>query len=108
MLDTSTFTRPHLFTLIARINGHKLKILVDPGSDYTLISKEVIKKLKPTHHGSTLLDISAVAGCSTTTNGYMYSLTIPTNEGDISITGYNISENRSNVDKNSIENLANE
>ena len=38
----------------------------------------------------------------------MYSLTIPTNEGDISITGYNINETTSNVDENNIENLANE
>ena len=36
----------------------------------------------------------------------MYSLTIPTNEGDISITGYNINEITSKVDENSIENLA--
>ena len=106
--DTSTFTKPHLFTLIAKINGHKIKILLDPGSDYTLICKPIIKKLNPTHHGSTLLDISSVAGCSTTTNGNMYSLIIPTNEGDISITGYNINETTSNVDENNIENLANE
>ena len=38
----------------------------------------------------------------------MYSLTIPTNEGDISITGYNINETTSKVDENNIENLANE
>ena len=38
----------------------------------------------------------------------MYSLIIPTNEGDISITGYNINETTSNVDENNIENLANE
>ena len=38
--------KPHLFTLKTKINGHEVKILVDGGADYTLISNSLIHKIK--------------------------------------------------------------
>ena len=73
-------TKPHLVTLKTKLNGHEIKILVDGGSDYTLISNNLIDKIKTQCHGSVILDIEAVAGCSTTAPGKVYSLAIPTRE----------------------------
>ena len=73
-------TKPHLFTLRTKINGHEIKILVDGGSDYTLINKDLIKKISTHNHGSVIVDINAVAGCSTTTQAEIYSIAIPTGE----------------------------
>ena len=80
--------KPHLFTLRTKINGREIQILVDGGSDYTLISSTLIDKVKTQNHGSVILDIEAVSGCSTTAQAEVYSLAIPTREGEINITGY--------------------
>ena len=97
--------KPHLFTLKTKVNGHEIKILVDGGSDYTLISNSLLKKIKTEHHGSVTLNIDAVAGCSTTAEGNVYSLSIPTEEGDMHITGHKLNEIPTKLDENQVNDI---
>ena len=101
----SKSTKPHLFTLKTKVNGHEIKILVDGGSDYILISNSLIDKIKTQYHGSVILDIEAVAGCSTTAQGNLHSLAIHTKEGRIHIPGYNLAEFSANVKENKLNDI---
>ena len=71
---------PHLFTLKTKKKGHEVKILVDEGADYTLLSDSKIDKVQEpaTYHGSVKLEISEVAGCSKTSAAKVFSVTLHT------------------------------
>ena len=54
------------------LNCDEIKIFVDGGSDYTLISDTLLNKIKTQNHGSVNLVINAVAGCSKTAQAEIY------------------------------------
>ena len=58
------------------------------------------------YQGFVLLEINAAAGFSTTTEGEIYLLTIPTKEEDINISGYKINKTPAEVDEDEHSNLA--
>ena len=99
--------KPHLFTLKTKINGHEVKILVDGGADYTLISNSLIHEIKEfsCYHGTVTLEINAVAGCSTTAEAKVYSMTIPTNETEINITGYRLAQVPANSEEDNTNDI---
>ena len=99
--------KPHLFTLKTKINGHEVKILVDGGADYTLISNSLIQKIKELscYHGTVTLEINAVAGCSTTAEAKVCSMTIPTNETEINITGYRLAQVPANSEEDNTNDI---
>ena len=81
-----------LYTLKTEINGHELKILLDPGSTHTVIGNNVKNKLKvDTETNSTEVTVETVLGSKTYT-GQKLTLQVPTKEKGIEITlvGLNI------------------
>ena len=77
----------HLFTLKTIINGNEIKILVDPGGDRTIISPSLLKKVATTNQGCIPLNINTITGKKKSIQGNIYSLVIPSKEGDINIYG---------------------
>ena len=80
-------SQPHLFKVKANGREHEIKLLIDPGANITILSSNLDKKIDMSYQGSVLLEIKTAAGCSTTTKGEIYLLTIPTKERDINISG---------------------
>ena len=89
----------HLFTLKTIINGHTVKILVDPGADRTVISASLLKKIESKHHGSTPLKIKTIIG-KQAIQGNLYSVVIPSKEGSMKIHGYRINKPPAEVNEN--------
>ncbi len=101
----NTKLKPHLFTLKTKLNGHEIKILVDGGSDYTIMSSTLLDKINAQNHGSVTLVIDAVAGCSTTAKAEIYSLVIPTREGKMNITGYRLANIPAKINKTNTDDI---
>ena len=85
---------------------HEIKLLVDPGSNNTVLSSKLNDKVDMEYQGSALLEINAAAECKAITKGEMYLLKLPTKEGVISITGYKINKTPAEVDEDETKNLA--
>ena len=98
--NTIEYINSHLFTLKTTINGNEIKILVDPGGDRTIISPSLLKKVATKHQGSTPLNINTITGKKKSIQANMYSLIIPSKEGDINIYGYLINQTPAEVTAN--------
>ena len=86
-----------LFTLRTRINGHIVKILVDPGGDRTIISSSLLNKVESKHQAFTPLNINTIAGKTKLIHANIYTLDIPSKEGDIDIYAYMIDQSPAEV-----------
>ena len=53
---------------------HEIKLLVDPGSNNTVLSSKLNDKVDMEYQGSALLEINAAAECKAITKGEMYLL----------------------------------
>ena len=90
----------HLFTLKTTINGQEVRILVDPGGDRTIFSPSLFKKVETKHHGSTPLNINTITGKRKSIQANIYSIVIPSKEGDMKIFGYRINQTPAEVTEN--------
>ena len=90
----------HLFSLKATINGQEVRILVDPGGDRTIFSPSLFKKVETQHHGSTPLNINTITGKRKSIQANIYSIVIPSKEGNMKIFGYRINQTPAEVTEN--------
>ena len=93
--DLYTFTRPDskplLFGLKARVGNQDIKMLLDPGSTITMMSKNLEAKLDQqslVSRGSTTLLLIAAAGCSKQCRSDLTTLRIKTGDETIEINGF--------------------
>ena len=93
--DLYTFTRPDtkplLFGLKARVGNQDIKMLLDPGSTITMMSKNLQAKLNQqilVSRGSTTMLLIAAAGCSKQCRSDLTTLRIKTGDETIENNGF--------------------